>query len=77
MLEKKLKLAPGRNVPMEDGRDWPKDGAMVPVTHYIRRRLKDGDLIEIGAKAVASAPAVTEPETNTEETASKAKTGGK
>lgn len=43
----KLKLAEGRTVPMEDGRPWPAEGAFVKVTLYIRRRLQDGDLVEV------------------------------
>lgn len=54
-IEKKLKPADGRTVPMEDGRAWPEGGATVPVTLYIRRRIADGDLVEVGAKS----PAVT------------------
>ena len=53
---KKLKLAPGRKVPMEDGSDWPEAGATVELTRYIRRRLKDGDLVEVGAKKAAETP---------------------
>lgn len=77
MLEKKLKLAPGRTVPMEDGRDWPEGGATVPVTLYIRRRIADGDLVEIGVKAPA-APVPTSTDSNAnDDTASKARNGGK
>ena len=76
MLEKKLKLAEGRNVPMEDGRDWPKGGITVPVTHYIRRRIADGDLVEV-EPPTATTPSVPAPETVTDEKASKAKTGDK
>ncbi len=46
-MRKILKLAEGRTVPMEDGRDWPAQGATVDVTLYIRRRLRDGDLVEV------------------------------
>lgn len=77
MLEKKLKLAPGRIVPMEDGRDWPEGGATVPVTLYIRRRIADGDLVEVGGKAPA-APVPTGTDSNTnDDAAAKAKNGGK
>lgn len=77
MLEKKLKLAPGRTVPMEDGRDWPEGGATVPVTLYIRRRIADGDLVEVGSKAPA-APVPTGTDSNAnDDTAAKAKNGGK
>ena len=77
MLEKKLKLAPGRTVPMEDGRDWPEGGATVPVTLYIRRRSADGDLVEVGVKAPA-APVPTSTDSNAnDDTAGKARNGGK
>lgn len=76
MLEKKLKCAEGRNVPMEDGRDWPKDGATVPVTHYIRRRIADGDLVEVESKGSAT-PSAPAPETVNDEKVSKTKTGDK
>ncbi|KAB2772171.1 DUF2635 domain-containing protein [Brucella anthropi] len=77
MLEKKLKLAPGRTVPMEDGRDWPEGGATVPVTLYIRRRIADGDLVEVGVKAPA-APVPTGTDSNAnDDTAGKARNGGK
>lgn len=77
MLEKKLKLAPGRTVPMEDGRDWPEGGATVPVTLYIRRRIADGDLVEVGVKApVTPAPTGTDSNAN-DDAAAKAKNGGK
>jgi len=77
MLEKKLKLAPGRTVPMEDGRDWPEGGATVPVTLYIRRRIADGDLVEVGGKApVAPVPTGTDSNAS-DDTAGKARNGGK
>lgn len=77
MLEKKLKLAPGRTVPMEDGREWPEGGATVPVTLYIRRRIADGDLVEVGVKAPAApVPTATDSNTN-DDAAAKAKNGGK
>lgn len=41
-----LKQAEGRTVPQEDGKPWPEDGMDVAVTRYIRRRLRDGDLIK-------------------------------
>ncbi|MDG9793734.1 DUF2635 domain-containing protein [Brucella anthropi] len=82
-LEKKLKLAPGRTVPMEDGRDWPEGGATVPVTLYIRRRIADGDLVEAGATSAGgvkapAAPVPTGTDSNTnDDAAAKAKNGGK
>lgn len=57
MPEKTLMLAEGRTVPMEDGKDWPAEGATVEVTLYIRRRLADGDLVEC---APAAPPVVEE-----------------
>lgn len=54
MVEKHLKPAPGREVPMEDGRPWPEDGATVEVSRYVRRRIADGDLIEAGSVAKAT-----------------------
>ena len=75
-VEKKLKCAEGRNVPMEDGRDWPEGGIIVPVTHYIRRRIADGDLVEVESKG-STAPSVPAPETVNDEKVSKTKTGDK
>lgn len=75
-IEKKLKCAEGRNVPMEDGRDWPEDGVTVPVTHYIRRRIADGDLIEVETEDM-DAPSVPASEPVNDQKASKAKTGDK
>ncbi len=91
MAEKKLKLAEGRSVPMEDGKVWPPEGATVEVTLYIRRRLADGDLVE--CEPAAPLPAADEPaepappepapeaepetETETEQTGRKGRNGGK
>ncbi|MCM0750982.1 hypothetical protein DEA98_05105 [Brucella pseudogrignonensis] len=62
---------------MEDGRDWPEGGATVPVTLYIRRRIADGDLVEVGVKAPAApVPTTTDSNTN-DDAAAKAKNGGK
>lgn len=78
MLEKKLKLAPGRTVPMEDGRDWPEGGATVPVTLYIRRRIADGDLVEVGVKAPAAPVPTGSTDSNAnDDTAGKSRNGGK
>lgn len=49
MVQRILKLAEGRVVPMEDGRAWPARGAIVEETLYIRRRLADGDLFAVEA----------------------------
>lgn len=40
-----LKQAEGRKVPQENGNPWPEDGLEVEVTAYIRRRIKDEDLV--------------------------------
>jgi hypothetical protein len=37
--------AQGRSVPQEDGSPWPDAGLPDPGTLYVRRRIKDGDLI--------------------------------
>lgn len=76
MAEMKLHLAEGRNVPLEDGRPWPADGATVIVTHYIRRRLADGDLMQMSEpETVSEEPDVLE--NSNEDTARKpVKTGG-
>ena len=48
MAEMTLIEAPGRTVPQADGQPWPDGGLTVPLpaSTYIRRRLRDGDLIE-------------------------------
>jgi len=51
-----LKLAEGRRVPKEDGSDWPEAGETVPVTAYIRRRLRDGDLVPAEPAPTPPAP---------------------
>lgn len=62
MVEKRLMLAEGRSVPMEDGSAWPAEGATVEVTLYIRRRLRDGDLVEASAAVVtADEPEMLDP----------------
>lgn len=83
MAEKTLKLADGRKVPMEDGKAWPAEGASVEVTLYIRRRLADGDLVEVEPQATAPAEADSpsldpedEPETP-QITGRKGRNGGK
>lgn len=88
MVQKTLKLAEGRSVPMEDGKEWPAGGATVEVTLYIRRRIADGDLVECEPSAPAPAaeePAVPQPdpaseieaETETEQSGRKGRNGGK
>ena len=62
MPEAKLVPAKGRAVPFEDGTDWPLDekgrpiAAVVDLTRYYRRRIKDADL-EIADDDAATAPA--------------------
>jgi len=46
----KVKAVQGRDTLMEDGREWPSGSVLVEKTHYIRRRLADGDIVEVGAK---------------------------
>jgi hypothetical protein len=49
MTEKRLFLKPaeGRIVRREDDRElWPAEGDWTERTSYVRRRLKDGDLVE-------------------------------
>lgn len=57
-----LKLAEGRVVPMEDGSDWPAKGATVVVTPYIRRRLRDGDLVAADETPPEADTAPAEPD---------------
>lgn len=51
-----LSVAEGLSVPLPDGGAWPAAGAWVEPDQYVRRRLKDGDLVP------ADPPAETEPE---------------
>lgn len=62
MVEKRLMLAEGRSVPMEDGSAWPAEGAPVEVTLYIRRRIRDGDLVDAPESIAADAPAIASDE---------------
>ncbi len=81
MTTRYLKPAPGRAVYQMDGRPWPADGMDAENSLFVRRRLKDGDLIE-AERPVAVAATVAEmqatetaetPETDTTETGSKPK----
>ncbi len=54
-----LKAADGRTVDQEDGSPWPIEGMDAPDTLFIRRRLRDGDLIE--AEPPAAAEPIPEP----------------
>jgi len=53
----KVKAVQGRDTLMEDGREWPQGSVLVERTHYIRRRLADGDIVEVGGKKSVSEPA--------------------
>lgn len=76
MSEKTLVPAEGRTVPLEDGTPWPTDkkGRPVPLapapSRYIRRRVKDGDLVE--PKTDEAEPAQPDPEPASDETTKKA-----
>lgn len=41
-----LKPGEGRAVLREDGTDWPAEGEEVEETRFVRRRLRDRDLID-------------------------------
>lgn len=81
MTTKYLKPAPGRAVYQMDGKPWPADGMDAENSLFVRRRLKDGDLIEaerpvaiVEPAAEAETTETTEtPETETTETGSKPK----
>ena len=60
-MTKRLMPAPGRTVPQEDGSPWPADGLPVTSSRYIRRRLADGDLIEVASKRAAAETADSDP----------------
>lgn len=74
-----LKPAPGRSVDRPDTlQPWPEDGMESESTLFVRRRLKDGDLIK--AERPADAPAETaviETETQSSAAARSRKTGDK
>ena len=57
-----LKQGEGRTVKQPDGQPWPADGMEVEETLFIRRRIKDGDL-------VAATPPTSAPTEDTTETA--------
>jgi len=42
----KVKAVSGRDTLMEDGHEWPTGAVLVEKTHYIRRRLADGDIVQ-------------------------------
>ncbi len=43
----KVKPAPGLQVRKEDGTPLPAEATTVPNTSYYRRRLRDGDLVNL------------------------------
>lgn len=47
MPELKLRPIRGRWVPQHNGKPWPAEGMTVEVDHYVRRRIADGDLVEV------------------------------
>lgn len=62
MTEKRLylKAGEGRSVRREaDGKPWPDDGDFAELSEFVRRRLKDGDLVEAQPPR-ASKPSVDE-----------------
>lgn len=61
-MKRRLKLAEGRSVPMEDGSAWPAEGVGVEDSLYVRRRLRDGDVVEIDDELEPATPPVP-PET--------------
>ncbi|WP_018701401.1 hypothetical protein [Amorphus coralli] len=76
MSEKTLVPAEGRTVPLEDGSPWPTDDKGRPIpfaaapSRYVRRRVKDGDLV--APKTDQAEPAQPDPEPVPEETTPKA-----
>lgn len=75
MTTKYLKPAPGRAVYQMDGKPWPADGMDAENSLFVRRRLKDGDLIEAERPVAIVEPAAEAETTGTEptETGSKPK----
>ncbi len=75
-----LKPAEGRTVDQEDGSFWPLGGMDAPDTLFVRRRLRDGDLIEAERPVIADEPpaaeeAVDPPPAETLDETAPAKTG--
>lgn len=75
MTTKYLKPAPGRAVYQMDGKPWPADGMDAENSLFVRRRLKDGDLVEAERPVAIVEPAAEAETTETEptETGSKPK----
>jgi hypothetical protein len=61
MTTRFLKPAPGRHVDQLDGTPWPADGMDAESTLFVRRRLKDGDLIEVDRPVASVTPAEVTP----------------
>lgn len=57
-MDKIMIAAEGRTVPQEDGQPWPSEGKVPEDTHYNRRRIADGDLVEKPGPLEAEVPAV-------------------
>jgi hypothetical protein len=66
-----LKPAPGRHVDQLDGTPWPAEGMDAPDTLFVRRRIKDGDLIEAERPVFTSPPAIADPVTTSAKTTRK------
>lgn len=69
--QKVLIAAEGRTVHLPDGSVWPKEGLPDPKTHFTRRRIADGDLIETTVQvaepeAPADPPQLAQIEATTE-----------
>ncbi len=59
-----LKQGDGRTVLQPDGKSWPDEGMEAPDTLYIRRRIRDLDLVEAAppvAEAAGDPPASEAP----------------
>ena len=61
-MAKILKAAEGRTVDQEDGTPWPTEGLPAPDTLFVRRRLLDGDLVEVDEPVSVIDPPAPEPE---------------
>lgn len=84
---KTLEPAEGRVVPLEDGSAWPTQNKNVKgedvevpkaievvMSRYFRRRLRDGDVVDINAKAETSKEEEAETKNDDLEKTSKAST---
>ena len=59
----RVKPAEGRRVRLEDGMIVPEDGIETELTMFVRRRLDDGDLVEVPASAKPGPRPAAIPET--------------